>query len=386
MLMLIPALLSFLLIGWILDKIIIRTEDPAAIEAPSKPEIQHTPPQRVDSMRLGLAIVAGIVLASLLGLAYGLFFASFRPRLISSWISRPMVLGLFVLVVGLVVLGIILVRRFMSCTQTYMRYQAAQGICLGVLVCALSGLTYIVSSTQAVLIKKPVQMRQSLVNIPQTLGRWEMIQDERLPAEVLQELRTKYYISRQYRDTKMMITDPGSTIRLHVAYYTGTPDTVPHVPERCFVAAGLSPRGKEVTTVHLATSHFEMASDGTFLGKSRLSPTPVRIPRLDIPATIFTYGSSEKAVADANVIYFFAANGKFLPTPDHVRFQGFSLTDEYSYYCKIEVGINLVGDKELARQRASDFLSDFLPQVMACLPDWVDVTEGRWPPNDEPAP
>jgi hypothetical protein len=69
-----------------------------------------------------------------------------------------------------------------------------------------------------------------------------------------------------------------------------------------------------------------------------------------------------------------------------VRFQGFSLTDEYSYYCKIEVGINLVGDKELARQRASDFLSDFLPQVMACLPDWVDVTEGRWPPNDEPAP
>ena len=184
----------------------------------------------------------------------------------------------------------------------------------------------------------------------------------------------------------MTLSDPGSTIRFHVAYYTGTPDTVPHVPERCFVAAGLTPRGKEIVTLQMNKLLYTQTADGSFTAKSKLSLTPVRVPQLDIPATMFSYGSKNATSPDANVIYFFAANGKFLPTPDHVRFHGFSLTDEYSYYCKIEVGVNLVGDKDLAQQRVNDFLSDFLPQVMACLPDWVDVSQGRWPEDKGSAP
>lgn len=390
MLMLIPALLSFLLVGWILDKIIIPSQTP---QTPETPEAESAPVQRlpaptsrVDPMRVGLSLLAGIGLALLVGLAYGLFFVSFRPHLVADWVNSLMIRSMFVLVVGLIVASIVMLRRLVLRSDRFMRFQMAQGICCGVLVCALTGLTFIVGSTQAVLIKKPVQMRQPLVAIPQKLGRWQMIRDERLSAEVLEELRTKHYISRQYRDTTMSDTEPGSTIRFHVAYYTGTPDTVPHVPERCFVAAGLTPRGKDITTLRLDKNHFTRASDGQYLAQSNLSDQPVRIPELNIPATIFTYGSPKQSNADANVIYFFAANGKFLPTPDRVRFQGFSLTDTYSYYCKIEVGVNLVGDKELAKKRVSEFLSDFLPQVMACLPDWVDVTEGRWPPGDAPAP
>ncbi|MFG0249924.1 MAG: exosortase/archaeosortase family protein [Phycisphaeraceae bacterium JB051] len=384
MLMLIPALLSVLLIGWVLDRIIIKSDEPQQVT--EQPPQQLDTPARVDPLQLGMYILAGGLLALLVGVSYGLFFACFRPNLLGDWLSRPMIIGILVLTVIGIVAGIILLRRKLNNVTASVRHQASQAICAGVLACALAGLTFIVGSTKAVLIKKPVPMRLPLVGIPQKLGHWEMINDERLSDEVLEELRTKFYISRQYRDTSMQLSDPGSTIRFHVAYYTGTPDTVPHVPERCFVAAGLTPRGKQVIDLSLNKAHYKTQTNGMITAHSDLSDKPVRIPALQIPATMFTYGQPSGNAADANVIYFFAANGKFLPTPDHVRFQGFSLTDEYSYYCKIEVGVNLVGDKELAVRRVNDFLSDFLPQVMACLPDWVDVTEGHWPPNEKGAP
>ena len=82
----------------------------------------------------------------------------------------------------------------------------------------------------------------------------------------------------------------------------------------------------------------------------------------------------------------FAANGKFLPGPDHVRAQGFDPRDKYAYYCKIEVQVPGASDPELVRQRAGDFLSAMLPEIMACLPDWTDVTEGRWPEENPTQP
>ena len=385
MLMLIPALLTFLLVGWVLDRIIIKPENESE-PPPAKVHRESTFVPRVNVIPLLLGFISGGLLAVLVGLAYGLFLACFGAGFWGTWLSHQLVVLLFVGVACLIAVGIILLRSKLLKVEAATRHQVAQAICCGVLVCAVSGLTYIIGSTKSVLIKKPVQMRQPLIGIPQKLGDWAMVLDERLPAAVLEELRTEFYISRQYRDMSMSLTEPGSTIRFHVAYYTGTPDTVPHVPERCFVAAGLTPRGKEVITLNLAADNYQKQADGSFLASTRLSPLPVRVPRLDIPATIFTYGSNQQGHADANVIYFFAANGKFLPSPDHVRLQGFSLTDRYSYYCKIEVGVNLVGDKELAKQRITAFLSDFLPQIMACLPDWVDVTQGRWPIKGEGAP
>lgn len=382
MLMLIPALLSFLLIGWILDKIIIRNEE----QVPQTPVVPLVEASSLCFKSMVMGVLAGALLALLVGLAYGLFFASFRPHLVADWFSRSLSLTLLLVDVAVMVLALVYLRRRFTKTLSAVRFQMAQALCFGVLICAVLGLAYIVGSTQAVLIKKSVQMRQPLVGIPQKIGTWQMVLDERLSDEVLEELRTKFYISRQYRDTSVPLSQPGSTIRFHVAYYTGTPDTVPHVPERCFVAAGLTPRGKNVITLKIDPAHYQKQNDGSFLASSILSKEPVRIPQLNIPATIFSYGSPMLKNSDTNVLYFFAANGKFLPTPDHVRFQGFSLTDEYSYYCKIEIGVNLVGDQKLATERASKFLSDFLPQVMACLPDWVDVTQGKWPVKGDCAP
>ena len=103
----------------------------------------------------------------------------------------------------------------------------------------------------------------------------------------------------------------------------------------------------------------------------------VAIPAVDFDATRFTFGL--RGNRQANVFYFFAANGRFLATPDMVRLQGFDPRDRYSYYCKIEVGTLDVEDPEAALLRSESFLSAALPEIMACLPDWDDVTHGRWP-------
>ncbi len=405
MLMLIPALLGFLCVAWILDQLILQDDESLEMDAcsdavpdeqtsdddlqdqalksseepDSLPARSQTTAEQslVSRWRIMWGLGAGLCLALLIGLSYGLFLACFRPHLLGFEIQKPLVVGLFcVSVAGLAVGG----WGFRRMLRSHGQFVLAQAACVGVLVTAVVGLQTVVGVTKAVLIKKPVPVRQSLVVLPQSFGRWQMIDDERLSNEILEELRTREYISRTYRDTAMPITEPGSTVRLHVAYYTGTPDTVPHVPDRCFVAAGLSPRGKSQSILNMRGPNYRSV-DGKWFASSPLSKKLVRIPQIDIPATVFSFGPVKQPKLQSNVIYFFVANGNFLPSPDHVRFGGFSLTDEYSFYCKIEIGVHLVADPELARQRASDFLSEILPQIMACLPDWDDVTEGRWPPH-----
>jgi hypothetical protein len=86
-----------------------------------------------------------------------------------------------------------------------------------------------------------------------------------------------------------------------------------------------------------------------------------------------------------NVLYFFIANGKYMGTAEEVRLEGFNISDEYSFYCKIEVQPLGVEEATDAQQRTRDLLSALLPEVMTCLPDWVDVRAGRYPLTETPA-
>ncbi|MEE9405541.1 MAG: hypothetical protein V3V20_11670, partial [Algisphaera sp.] len=85
---------------------------------------------------------------------------------------------------------------------------------------------------------------------------------------------------------------------------------------------------------------------------------------------------------DEHVTYFFAANGKFLASPNAVRLQGFDIRDPYSYYAKIEVALVGVQDPDDVAQGTTAFLDVFLPDILACLPDWDQVKAGTWPIDD----
>jgi len=381
LIMLIPALMLFVLLGWVLDRIIIpdpnaKKEREKRLEAKYE-QLRHKGP--VANARPVAGVIGGICLAIALGITYGFMFASLRPSLLGDAIQQNTATALFVSAGVLLVGGMWIVRKmFQPIYPPNARPNqiTSLALCAGILLTSAVGLQAVVKHTKAVLIKKPVPLRQPLVVLPAQIGSWELIHDERLPDEILEELRTENYISRTYRNTTLEETDPASIMRLHVAYYTGTPDTVPHVPDRCYVAGGLTPINKGIATLQVEGDNYKRTDEGIF-AKSQLHGGDVSVPADNFSATIFTFGSPDDPKLQSNVMYFFAANGKFLATPDLVRLQGFDLRDEYSYYCKIEVGAVLIRDPNDAIRLTGHFLSEVLPEILACLPDWSDVSDGK---------
>jgi hypothetical protein len=117
---------------------------------------------------------------------------------------------------------------------------------------------------------------------------------------------------------------------------------------------------------------------GSYLG------TDITVPDRDVEVSHFTFGPASRSDLDHHVMYFFAANGQFMASPNAVRFQGFDIRDEHSYYCKIEVMILGESDPDRAAERTAKLLDVFLPEIMACLPDWEQVRAGQWPPPAQP--
>ena len=85
--------------------------------------------------------------------------------------------------------------------------------------------------------KDPVPLRTDLGAIPTVLGHWQRIgEDQQMDAAMVESLGTEKYLTRSYA----IDGDPAKgVISLHLAYYTGMIDTVPHIPERCWGAGGL---------------------------------------------------------------------------------------------------------------------------------------------------
>jgi len=397
MLMLIPAAGLFMLVGWVLDRVVIDETDSSNDESgadPPSPAISSTAkPVEGRWTRVVLGLVIGGLLTAMIGIEYGLLLAMSRPgEFFGGYLTTGMAQGLGAVGVLLVMVVFWFVIRLVRPESGINRgpSSVSLGMSMGVLLTSVLGLNGVVQATRTVLIKKAVPLRVPLFRIPTKVRGWEMIsEDPRLSKEALESLGTKQYISRVYKDTGRANTSAESFARLHVAYYTGTPDTVPHVPDRCFVGAGMDRIGRELIMLELTGPGLRQTDDG-WASVSTLNPKGVRLPDVNIQATIFTFVNPARPTQLSNVVYFFAANGNYLPTPEWVRAKGFDPRDRYSYYCKIEVGMFGVGDTRVASERVEAFLSVMLPEIMACLPDWADVTAGRWPGSrnvaNEPEP
>ena len=147
-----------------------------------------------------------------------------------------------------------------------------------------------------------------------------MLDRPRLSAEEEEALGTHDYISRVYQDVTAEPNQPGSQVQLHVAYYTGTPDTVPHVPDRCYVAGGA--RGATTSGQLKLTGHqYRQEAEG-YSAKNVMLDERVHIPQTEFDATVFSFTFADRPGVHHNVVYFFAANGKFLRSPDSVSASG----------------------------------------------------------------
>ncbi|MCC5830557.1 MAG: exosortase/archaeosortase family protein [Phycisphaeraceae bacterium] len=408
LLMLLPAAGIFLLLGWIMDKIIIEDRKPVreklGTPAGVLARMEHErKPWNWKSMFLGLAAGGGVVLATG-GMLLLVVLVLLHPisRISEALVGESAEMTMM-LSAGLVFLAIVtpafialhlLQRRLVP--RPMMAGPLAIGLVAAILLGSGLGLRAAIDQLGLVLFKERLPMRGVLTDIPRQIGTWQMVnQHERLPPDIENTLGTTLYITRDYEDTSR--TDrAGRFARVHLAYYSGTVDTVPHVPERCFIGGGHASAGVDRVPITLSGNQYRERDIGPEQ-PSRMGQTEwvadvsedewVRVPRMDFRATRFNFAPqtnpdtfTQTAAEIRTVIYFFVADGDFHATAFDVRRTAFEARNRYAYYCKVEVQIlDVVDDPELAQRRSEEFLSELMPHVLRILPDWVEVQEGRYP-------
>lgn len=277
-----------------------------------------------------------------------------------------------------------------------MRFIAAAVI----LAAATASLQGVIGFFKIVLDKEPAPLRRQLDLMPGRFGPYVVIEkQDRLPKEVEETLGTNQYVSWVLKDTRKQPGEPGSAIRMHVPFYTGMIDTVPHVPDRCFVGgSGAQVMSKDLIGIQLRDPqhihHVRNRVTGvTMTGKA------VKLPGDELKISVIQFNRPGANNAYC-VAYFFIANDRYVATPEGVRAQAFNAFDRYAYYAKVEVLpgrlVEVAGqdrfdvgvaDPQVAADIVADFLVYALPEVMHCLPDWEQLnTQPRQPQSDRDEP
>jgi len=251
--------------------------------------------------------------------------------------------------------------------------------------------------------KAPIQAEgnRQVSSVPmQTVG-WNRIgTDQIMNAEVVDVLGTENYLSRRYIRTTDQDPKHPIVLDFHLAYYTGMIDTVPHVPERCFVGGGLQQsESSRVMDLKMDTSSWRvdptvpkaLAGLGGAIYTVRLSNDPefsdapgqrVRLPRGIGPDSPFRMRVSEFIDPNGGKIYagyFFIANGGTKANANDVRQLAFNLDDDYAYFLKVQVTGWSFDSFDAFADSAGELVGQLIGETMRCVPDWVDVKMGVYP-------
>lgn len=265
-----------------------------------------------------------------------------------------------------------------------------------ILVSSAAGLESLLGSLRLQLRKLPIQPATGLKlqSIPKDVPGWETVRDEVMTAEGLEELGTQNYLTRWYRKVNAEggPVDPPAVFQVHAAYYTGMIDTVPHVPERCMIGGGMEYAGaSRVVSVPLDLSRlvpdpYDSPPEGQpriLTARNSRMPVRARLPRgienLQMMVTPFKDSEGRQTLWAG---YFFVANGGVVASANDVRLLAFKLKDDYAYYLKMQFMSGSVGSAEELAAQAAGLLDEVLPDLVRCIPDWTDVEEGRWPPDN----
>jgi hypothetical protein len=241
-----------------------------------------------------------------------------------------------------------------------------------------------------------LRSKEGLTALPLQMGNWICVPETRtINPDEAHELQTDQYVFRDYVDlaatdregrpvatreeilkmdklprkefydllNQIRNKNNNAVISLAVTYYTGKVDTVPHVPDRCYVADGFQPSAYDIKDLRLG----EYAPG---------APRDVKVRFIDFEDQT-TRGAQNRCVT-----YFFHANGKYEQDPNQVRLRLQHLTETYAYFAKIEVMTLLPlrpgvlekdplkeKDRGAAATTMQSFLTAALPEVEKLLPD-----------------
>jgi exosortase len=234
--------------------------------------------------------------------------------------------------------------------------------------------------------KEAVFPRENLSLLPQTIGKWTKLgEDIRFDAAGVEALGTDLYLSRAYGNLRQS----RQPMQLHVAYYTGQVDAVPHVPDRCMVAGGFVPLTAEpiIMPMNVDTSFWNLDTkthpDGTnypYIEQQDgeiSEPQKIRLPIGDFELRVTEFSHPKLGNDHMFAGYFFIANGKTTAYPERIRLLAFDRSSKKAYYCKVQFTMQGGGqfDIEQFTDIATDFTNNLLPEIMKCLPDWAEETE-----------
>lgn len=278
----------------------------------------------------------------------------------------------------------------------------AFGVACAILLLGAVGFAGAVTQLRYFLMKEPIELRAAIDTLPSRLGRYQKVGDDRLyTKEIIEELGTTRYVDRTYAlDGKANV----GRIEVHVAYYTGTIDDVPHIPERCLNVHGYIPVGESVVVPldidmsawDRTSGVFNRATGEEYPSTQTADPIYLRQSTVHMPVGDFKLRVTEFQSASRQgwrVIagYLFIANGRVTPNAYGVRELAFSRTERYAYYCKVQLNIEgqvSEGSDSLLpefMEQANEIMSAILPPLMARLPDWPAVESGHHPPSADGA-
>lgn len=238
-------------------------------------------------------------------------------------------------------------------------------------------------------------------SIPIETDNWIRLGSDRISSsEIVEVMGTENYLSRDYIRKDSQDTKKPVVVEVHAAYYTGMIDTVPHVPERCFVGGGMQ-QSKSSRNVMLPmdTSNWrpDRSVDESLAGlagtlyTTRLNNNRnytdapgirVRLPRDVTPENPLSMRCSEFLIGDGRKIYagyFFIANGGTKANANEVRTLAFNLSDDYAYYMKVQVNCVTAESMEEFVEYSGQVLSELIGELMRCTPDWIEVQRGNYP-------
>ncbi|CAG0979565.1 hypothetical protein PHYC_01691 [Phycisphaerales bacterium] len=248
--------------------------------------------------------------------------------------------------------------------------------------------------------KDPIQSDLNLLvgSLPKATPSWVRLgQDHLEQEEVLAVLGTQNYLTRVYRERKPKNPDHPIVLSFHAAYYTGMIDTVPHVPDRCFVGGGMQ-IGDVVGDLPL-TFDQELWSPNNDVPdslKGRVWRTRITNPDSDHDGVRRTlpFNPQNMKLRTMKFLnnngqqlysgYFFIANGGTVCRAEEVRLLAFDLNTRFAYYLKVQVTSSDVKDGQELADLASSLIGEMLGDIMLCVPDWVEVEAGRYPPPPAP--
>lgn len=255
-----------------------------------------------------------------------------------------------------------------------------------VLVASAIGFQAAVGVLNVYLRKEPVELRDHFDSIPMILDDWTGERQPKLSTEMVEELGTSLYLDAEFRRGAGAERE---AIGLHIAYYTGFIDAVPHVPDRCLVAAGYDmverPRSipLELRRIGWREDDSVRAADGRPF-ETVLVADPVtgrrervRMPLGDLSLRVSVYTSDKHPDLRLAAGYFFVANGGVATTPGEVKALAFDPSQRHAYYCKVQFSAVYPRDFRIEDfgDRAARLLEPLLPQLMRCLPDWAEIEQ-----------